>query len=189
MTTFEKLRQEFSTNWATVFVGWKGLGVFSPWPDRRQDFPPLLSRSEVATYADEHLAIAEDRAELDVVERLSSAAWRGDTRECIESLLSRLAGQEPSGEGLELRKWRATLLEQVLATIPQDPIYGLLTLTEFWQEFGFPADSPHEIQEMGKSPDPSEYYQRENFDRLLSRHVEWLRTERMAINVQDSQLR
>jgi hypothetical protein len=185
MTTFEKLRQTFIVNWTTVLVGWKGLGVYSPWPNRRGDFPPLLSVSEIAAYADERLVSASDPTEIDLLEELLSLNLQGESRETIESLLDRLSDLDRRDPTVELRKWRVVRLEELLETMPKDALYGLIALTEFWQEFGFPSDSPHEVQGRENTTAPEAYYQQENLDRILSRHMAWVKDEILAIKTQE----
>ncbi|HEU4388194.1 MAG TPA: DUF2247 family protein, partial [Blastocatellia bacterium] len=68
-----------------------------------------------------------------------------------------------------------------LNNLPQDAVYGLVALTEFWQGFGFPPDSPHEVQGRGNTITPLDYYQQENLVRLLACHRAWIKEEKIAI--------
>jgi hypothetical protein len=153
-------------------------------PSGLTDFPPLLSASEIAAYAEQRLT-ASDEAEVDFLEKFLSLDLQGASREQIESFAYRLSDLERHDTDVELRKWRAIRLEEVLETIPDDPIYGSIALTEFWQEFGFPPDSPHEVQGKDSSFDPSEYYRPENWTRLLNIHRVWLKNEIEVIQGQD----
>src|SRR5579862_506926 len=146
MSTFAELRAAFGVNWTTVLVGWNGLGVLSPWPGRWTEFPPLLSADEVAAYADEMLTSSADPTEQDLIVKLLSLNPRTESRETVKDILSRLSDLDGSDPAIELRKWRLVILEQVLKEMPHDALYGLMALTEFWQSFGFPSDSPHEVQ-------------------------------------------
>ena len=184
MSSFQKLKTEFDTNWTTILVGWNGLGVFSPWPNRWVEFPPLLSADEIAGYADERLASSSDVAEENLIVNLLSLDLRAETRETIRNLLTRLSDVSAGDPVLELRKWRLILLEELLDNMPKDAVYGLMALSEFWQNFGFPPDSPHEVQGRGNSITPSEYYQAQNLHRLLGRHRAWVLEERAALNRQ-----
>lgn len=184
MSPFTRFKRQFVVNWTTVLVGWKGLGVFSPWPTHSTDFPPLLSADELATYANERLASSSSAAEDDLVVRLLSLDLHTVSRETITehlTWLSDLCGFEPSSE---LRKWRVVLLEDLLDHIPSDPLYGLISLTEFWQNFGFPSDSPHEVQGKGSTLSPDDYYDENNYQRLVSRHKAWIEQEKAALLVQ-----
>ncbi len=70
-----------------------------------------------------------------------------------------------------------TLLAQFPKTVPNEPLHGLLALTEFWGMFGYPDDSPHTVQGRGNRIAPNEYYSDENFRSILCRHVEWVSSE------------
>lgn len=181
MSAFVDLRKQFGVNWTTVLVGWRGLGVLSPWPDRWKEFPPLLSAEELADYALARLDANTDQEELDAASSLLALNLREERREVVCALLDCLSSLDKSDPALELRKWRLILLEHRLEALPNDPLYSLIALTEFWNDFGFPSDSPHEAQGVGNSLSPSEFYTQANLDRLLSRHQAWIRDERESI--------
>lgn len=181
MSAFTDLRKQFDANWTTVLVGWRGLGVLSPWPDRWKEFPPLLSAEELANYALARLGANTDQEELDAASSLLSLNLREERREDVCALLDRLSTADKSDPALELRKWRLVLLEHRLKDLPKDPLDGPVALSEFWNDFRFPPDSPHEAQGVGNSLSPSEFYTQENLDRLLSRHQAWIRDERESI--------
>ncbi len=184
MSDFAKIRAEFDANWTTVLVGWDGLGVLSPWPSRWTEFPSLVSGEEVSAYADERLASTTDLSEQDLILKLLSVDLRTESREAIKDMLKPLSDLDGGDPAIELRKWRLVLLEQVLENMPQDALYGLMALTEFWQSFGFPPDSPHEVQGKENTITPSEYFQQENLTRLLARHRAWMNDEKAAIKMQ-----
>jgi len=170
-------------NWTTVLVGWKGLGVFSPWPAHSADFPPLLSADELAAYSSERLASSSSAAEDDLVARLLSLDLHTESRETITEHLAPLSDLCGCASSRELRKWQVILLEDLLDHIPSDPLYGLIALTEFWQGFGFPPDSPHEVQGKGNTLSPDDYYQEDNYHKLVSRHKAWVEQEKAALLV------
>jgi hypothetical protein len=184
MSPFARLKAQFVVNWTTVLVGWKGLGVFSPWPARSADFPPLLSVDELTAYANERLASSSDAAEDDLVVRLLSCDLHTESRETITEHLAKLSDLCGCDSSRELRKWQVVLLEDLLGNIPSDPLYGLIALTEFWQNFGFPPDSPHEVQGKGNTVTPDDYYQESNYQRLVSRHKAWIEQEKTGLRVQ-----
>lgn len=184
MSTFEELKVAFDVNWMTVLVGWNGLGGLSPWPDRWVEFPPLMSADEIAAYADEKLASLSNLVEQDLIVALLSPDLRNESREAVKNLLTPLSDLSGSDLGIELRKWRLVLLEETLASMPKDALHGLMALSEFWQNFGFPSDSPHEVQGRGNTVGPSEYYQQDNLDRLVARHRAWIEKEKAALQKQ-----
>lgn len=181
MSTFEQLRAMFDVNWTTVIIGWNGLGVLSPWPDRWREFPPLLTIDEIEAYCDEKLAASSDHAEQDLIVAVLSSDLQNETREAVKEFLVPLSALSKGNPDIELRKWRLVLLEETLVNMPKDALYGLITLTEFWLSFGFPSDSPHEVQGKGNTISPSEYYRQDNLDRLVAHHRAWIEKERTAI--------
>ncbi len=182
MSTFEKLSVTFKTNWTTILVGWTGLGVFGPWPERWSEFPPLISAEEIVAYANARITHASSIEEGDLIDQILAHNLRTGTREETRDQLKRLSEVFGGDPALDLRKWRLVLLEELLANLPQDALYGLISLSEFWQSFGFPPDGPHEVQGRGNAISPSEYYQQPNLDRLLTRHLSWIQCEKAAIN-------
>ena len=68
-------------------------------------------------------------------------------------------------------------MEQLLEDIPTEPLYGLIAFTDFWNDFGFPSDSPHEVQGRWNSLGPQEYYTQENLERTIQRHQKWVENE------------
>ena len=181
MSAFKKLVDTFKVNWTTMLVGWNGLGELSPWPERADEFPPLLSAEEVVTYANERIGVTSDAAELELIVKLLSIDPRGSARGAIRDLLARLAELDGGDAAFERRKWRLILLEDLLEHIPSDPVYGLTSLSAFWQSWGFPSDSPHEVQGRGNAIPPSEYFREQNFRDSLIRHRAWLKDEKVAL--------
>lgn len=130
------------------------------------------------------LAQSSDDAETDLLVNLASNDLHTKSRQAIRDLLldlSQLNGGDPT---IELRKWRLLLLEELLNSIPNDPTYGLTALTEFWQGFGFPQDSPHQVQGRGNEIPPSMYYQDQNLQQSIARHRAWIKMERLALDKQ-----
>lgn len=154
--------------------------MLSPWPDRWKEFPSLLSAGELADYALARLEANTDQEELDAASSLLSLNLR-EEREIVCALLDRLSALDKSDPAPELRKWRLVLLKHRLEDLPKDPVDGPVALSEFWNDFRFPPDSPHEAQGAGNSLSPSEFYTQENLDRLLIRHKAWIRDERESI--------
>src|SRR5215475_1063475 len=181
VSAFAKIKAAFDVNWTSVLVGWEGLWRLSPRPRRWTEFPPLISTGEITSYAEKRLEASADRREQRMIIELMTVDLGRLTREEIRDMLESLSGLDGGDPAMELRKWRLVLLEQVLEGISNDPVYGLIALSEFWQEFGRPPDSPHEAQGVGNHITPSEYYRQENLDRLLARHREWIETEKKTL--------
>ncbi len=75
------------------------------------------------------------------------------------------------------RKWRAVALEELLSQVGVDPVYDLITLGEFWANWGSATDYPCVVQGVGNNLTPEMYYMERNLDETLKRHREWLRLE------------
>jgi hypothetical protein len=177
MSAIAWIRSTFGLNWTTLRVGWDGLGVFSPWPDTSDAFRPLFSSDELAEYASQRLVSCSDVGESELITRLLSLDFHTERRDVIRDLLLQLSQWSDCDPAIELRKWRLALLVDLLDSVPDDAVGGLSILTEFWLQFGFPADSPHDVQGRGNALGPSEYYQDANYRRLLSRHRAWVKQE------------
>ena len=77
----------------------------------------------------------------------------------------------------EARKFRLALLEDVLDSLPTDPVDGLIRLTEFWAKWEYPSDSPHVVQGRGNKLSPVDYYTLDTFARLIAEHRAWVERE------------
>ncbi len=153
-----------AVNWRTVALGWDGAGTW----------PRLLALEDVQRFAESALNTSDVPNESELVEIVAASADEGeDVVKRIRSL-AEASGADPERE---LRKWQVVLLKDQLWKIPRDPLYGLLALTEFWEKFGFPEDSPHTVQGRGNTSTPNEYYSEENYRRLLQRHADWIESE------------
>jgi hypothetical protein len=100
----------------------------------------------------------------------------------ISECLSKLAAGESIGQEAAYETWQVALLAQLLQELPNDPIYGLTRLTEFWADFGYPQDSPHVIQGTGSGGTPTQYYTAENYARILAAHQEWLKRKAHSLS-------
>ncbi len=178
MSPFAKLRATYDTNWTTILVGWKGLGEFSPWSNRSDDFPSLLSVSELGAYAEERLASSSNAAQEELIVKLLSLDLNTERRQIVTGILVSMSHLDGGNPAFELRKWRLVLLEDLLESLPDDALNGLVALSEFWQSFGFPSDSPHVVQGRGNNLTPFEYYQDENLLQLVASHRMWMQEEK-----------
>lgn len=160
---FSTIRRMFPVNWLTLLIGWRGLGNRSK----------LVDLQDVRDFSADMIGCSE---ELDTrVADLATISEAGGDR--VDSMLTDLAKEGVYLYEDEVRKWTVILLEQTLASLPDDPLYALLQMTDFWCQFGFPSDSPHEVQGKGNNLTPAEYYTHEMYDRLLRQHMSWLKRE------------
>jgi Uncharacterized protein conserved in bacteria (DUF2247) len=157
----------FRVNWRTLLIGLEGPGKY----------PPLITLDEACAFADEQLAASTPPPEGAVAIAVASSE---DPAE-IRMILQKLAGEEKSEPARELRKWRLVLLKHAMAELPEDPLYGLLALTEFWERFDFPPDSPHIVQNRGNEIAPMDYFTEDNYRHLVQKHKDWISTETAAL--------
>lgn len=164
MSILEKMTSDdVPVNWSTVLLGWYGPGKY----DRQ------LSVADIAAYAQE--LIEANPEQPNAVLKLAGA--HDDETEMVESSLKQLTALESDDKNTEVRKWRLYLLKELEPTLGDDPISGLIQLTEFWEKFDYPDDSPHVVQGRGNDQDPQQYYTQENFLNVRKRHREWMKRE------------
>ncbi|HUO05591.1 MAG TPA: DUF2247 family protein [Candidatus Binataceae bacterium] len=187
MSVFAKVKTEYGANWTTALVGWTGLGVFAPWSKGPQDWmssSPLLYGDEIAAYAEERLASSSSAKEQEAIVELLSLNLRTETRGVIRDILVRLARLDGNDPAFELRKWRLVLLERLINNLPQDFLHALIEIREFWQGFGYPSDSPHDVKDGGKQVLSHEPDTPETLARTLDRHRKWIAEEKTVVKKQ-----
>ena len=147
-------------NLNTILVGWSGFGKFS-----RQLFP-----KDIIDYA-VRLVSDDENQPADVWELASLSV--SDTQE-LDGILSRF---QLNNTEQEQRKWRVILVKLLLTELPNDYLQGLISLTEFWDKFGYPDDSPHVVQGRNNQVSPTDYYTQENYLKILDAHKIWVENE------------
>jgi hypothetical protein len=164
MSILEKMTgDDVPVKWSTVLLGWYGPGKY----DRQ------LSVADIAAYAQETIEAKPEQP--NAVLKLAGA--HDDETEMVETSLKQLAALESDDKDTEVRKWRLYLLKELEPTLSYDPISGLIQLTEFWEKFDYPDDSPHVVQGRSNDQDPQQYYTTENFLNVRKRHQEWMKRE------------
>ena len=148
--------------WGTLLVGWDGPGKHGR----------LLNADQVFSFAEP--LMADLPAE--------TVAGLADPDE-LPRVLRELARREGANRDHDVRKWRLVMLKRAMAELPKDPVYGLIALTEFWERFDFPSDSPHVVQGRGNQISPAEYFTAESYRRILDDHERWIRDEEADLKV------
>ena len=159
----EMMDSGFVVDWTTILVGWDCPG----------NYPSQLSVADVSEHAT-HLLEANPDQPSEVLHLASTPDGSGDE---FDQCIRRLAAHEGGDVVNETRNWRLFLLKRVMKTLGQDPIYGLLKLTEFWSGFDYPADSPHVVQGRHNALSPPEYYSDDMFRQIVHAHEEWINRE------------
>lgn len=124
----------------------------------------FISTNEVINYAVGFLECTEND---DIV---SLAILRSGEEEDILNILKKLSESENGDYSLEFRKFRAMYIYENLPSRNDDFMHGILKISELWDKFGFPEDSPNIYFEFKN-------YSLENFNKLLDIHNSWLKSE------------
>jgi hypothetical protein len=166
----EKLRSMNLIDWGVILEGVNGI-------------PGLnikLSSSEVSRFACEKLIdIDEENVSHGQILQLACAEENSEGE--IVSLLKEICKNERIELDVSHRKWRLVMLSGILENLPDDPLYALMDLSQFWTVWGNPTDSPHVIQGVDNEMSPNEYYTIENKNKLLEKHKVWLEEEMRII--------
>lgn len=158
----EELKKRIPLDWTILLVGWQGVGFNRS----------LVTPSDIAQFAQEKLEIWHEDSR-DIIELATADAGADD----IRARLSRLASSDRADHEAAKRKWIAVLLDEKLQSLPNDPLYGLLELTEFWADLGFPSYSPHQVQGKGNVIGPQDYYTEANFRKVVDENKNWIDTQ------------
>jgi hypothetical protein len=146
--------------WTSILIGIEGPGKFNR----------LLEWEEVIQYAIDE--VNKQQGDSDVVKEIAfSYSNEGDL---LYKLVLDLSNSENIDREVELKKWIVILLSEHLKNTPENPLYGILHLTEFWEKFNYPDDSPHIVQGMGNEIKPEEYYSKENYEKCVLEHKNWI---------------
>jgi hypothetical protein len=150
--------ENISITWGFLLLGFDGPGTLTK----------QISQQDIIDYClNLHLQGIEDR----IVEDIAFASE--DEEELIRNKLNDLSKIENNSD-IDLKTWEYLLLEELIPTLPKDPLRGLLELTDFWSQFNYPKNSPHQIQGRNNTLTPQEFYTRENFNFLLEENKKWL---------------
>ena len=179
MTDFEKLKQLFPYNWPTLYVGWRGVGVYSPWPNDWLRFPSLLSEEELLDCCYE--SVGREDVEMGsriagLVEMLNSdERSRGSVLECLAAL-SGSPGREQADA--EMRKWRCACVANELDSFRGDNSFeASRNLEELFLEFGSLEGSPECMQRIGSEGNASMHYEPDKCESRIKHCRKWLETE------------
>lgn len=152
----------FKISWTLLNIGFDGSAIF-----RNQ-----LNGEDIIDYAVSKVAYGDES--LDVILLASSHA---SNKEEISELLKKLSKNERIGTKIEFKKWRVIYVSKHLPDIQDEYIQGLIELGDIWAMLDFPEDSPHIFQGRNNNITPKEYYNKENYERLLKAHKVWIDNE------------
>ncbi|WP_440534081.1 DUF2247 family protein [Variovorax sp. YR566] len=167
---FDRISECGLADWAVVFQGVNGnLGYLGR-------LPP----SCVEDFANVELEkISIDDPLLDLI---SSLAVDSDLPASeLSSQLQKICESKNLDMQRAKRIWRAIALEEVLANLDSDPLYGLIKLSEFWSSWDWPADAPSSMLAGAKTLPEQDYHSASNFDHIVREHEKWLIDEMAAL--------
>jgi hypothetical protein len=128
---FELITKHGLTDWAVALQGVCGV-------------PSLLGRLPafcVERYATAELEkVAGNNLLLDVIVSLANDSDLPVSELC--PLLQKMSEFQNADMQRARRIWRAVALEELLTNLDPEPLYGLITLSEFWSSWEWPADAP-----------------------------------------------
>lgn len=165
LNDFEKIG--FHVSWKLLDIGYR----YSADPNQQ------IPLDEIMHYAIERLELNfDDELILKLVGEYNSNVSDID-KEKICNIIYALAKKESSDAQLEFRKWRVVLLIKRLEQLNENCIDGLISLSDFWTEFGRPPESPHVFQGIGNDISPESYYTEKNYETIRLNHYYWLENE------------
>jgi len=123
-----------------------------------------VSASEVISYATDFLEASDD------IDITSLAILKENEERDILKLLGQLSNREKCQYSYEFRKFRAMYIYKNLPKTNDDFMHGILKISELWDKFGFPEDSPNIYFKF-------EEYSLSNFKKLLDIHTAWIKNE------------
>lgn len=144
-------------NWTTVFL----LVRYN-----------LITQTEVVNYAIFEIENGSSRNEV-----CQLAGTPCNATEDINKLLWKLSECESKNKDVEMRKIRATVVNQALKHKMDNHIDGLIALRELWQKFGYMCDTQQIIQGLNNNIPLAEYYTLENYNDIYQKHIIWLKNE------------
>lgn len=161
--------EENMCDWGVLLLGVSGL----PSTVER------LSPSNISPFANNQLKLinSSDSA-LDLIVALSDESINDPVE--LREVLSKICNLKGTDIERSRRIWRCWLLESHIIDYEPDPVYGLLDLTEFWSQWGWPVDAP---PSMKRDDDVSAqtYHSDSHYQAVLDEHRVWIAREKRQL--------
>lgn len=155
-------------DWGMILLGAEGIAS------------DKLSASDISNFACNELA-KNDGVQGDLLTAISEVAFCSDITEGMKGYLRFICNEKNIDLKLSRRKWRYISLCLTMQELPDDCVYGLLKLNEFWLFWGEDAGTPNIIQGVGNHISPTEYYTDEQYKVAIKHHQEWLEKEKQEV--------
>lgn len=135
-----------------------------------------LSPADIASFANDQLEVilSSDPA-LDLVVALSEETVQDPVE--LRETLARICELKGADIERSRRIWRCWLLETHVIDHEADPVYGLLDLTQFWAQWGWPDDAPPSMKN-GGDVSAQDYHSDARYQEVLDEHRVWIEQEK-----------
>ena len=168
LTKFKQLGLKI--DWATLFVGWKGL----------KNYSYLVSIEEIIEFATDYLSKNPELNSPTVMDIVISEVREIDI---INQALYKLVQNKEYSLKIALRKWRLILLLEVMESLDENKyVDSLFSLSDFWISFEYPYDMPMDIQGLENKITPEKYYTKENCRKIIEDHKDWIIQEKLLLS-------
>lgn len=161
----------FTISWKLIAVGLFGA----------DEIPASITQADAVEYLKDILT--GSGAQTDDIIQLICA--EDDAAE-FSSILKKLAEEDPADATIQKRKWRACLLALLLESSSNDPLQGMLELTELWAAMGMPADCPQDFPADGDQKAIRNYFTQASYESSVSKNRAWLEGEILRIRGAES---
>jgi len=175
---FDRIASHGLTDWAVLLQGIKGI------PGQSGDIPS----SCIGDFANMELErIAIDDPLFNIVSNLAidSSLPRYELALELEEICMSKNLDIQRGK----RIWRAAALEEILANPDVEPLYGLIRLSEFWSDWGWPIDAPQSMRHNAAFMPEYKYHSIENYENIVREHEQWLEDELTILKFKDRTVR
>lgn len=167
---FDRIARHDLIDWAVVFQGVCGI------PGCLGRLPPFCVESFANTELEK---LTLDDPLLDVIVSLADDSDLPASEIC--PLLQKICESKNLDMQRAKRIWRTFALDEILMDLDSDPLYGLIKLSEFWSDWGWPADAPPSMLPNAKSLPEHDYHSALNYDHVVREHAQWLKDELAAL--------
>lgn len=138
-----------------------------------------LSPSNISPFANNQLEVIDSSdPALDLIVTLSEEAINDPIE--LREALSKICDLTGTDIERSRRIWRCWLLESHIIDHEPDPVYGLLDLTEFWSQWGWPEDAPPSMKKDG-GVSAQTYHSDAHYQAVLDEHRVWIAQEKRQL--------
>lgn len=161
----------FKVGWKVIEIGFYG----------EQYISPQLGREALFEYFD--ILLETENEQSDIIIKL---ICESDDIFKFDKMIHSLANDEQSKLQLQLRKWRAYLLNDLIHNLSSDSLGGLIELMEFWVSMDMPDDCPLSFPKYNNPLSIQQYFTPNVYNAQKKKNIEWLQSEVKNIIKEDN---